>query len=164
MTVLKRKRKRFTKRPPDGPFGPNAAWIHGGCGTPEYGAYSTAKTLCANPKNPRWAQFGGRGIEFRFPSFVSFLEHVGRCPAGKVLHRIDNEGHFEIGNVRWTRPKKRRRVKAQTHKAPRMLAKKTPAQNPSMYACTPNGGIMQKASAGPATLPLFVRPQDCSRG
>lgn len=103
MTALKSKRKGFTKRPPDGPFGPNAAWIHGGCGTPEYGAYSTAKTLCANPKNPRWPQYGGRGIEFRFPSFVSFLEHLGRRPAGKVLRRIDNEGHFEIGNVRWMR-------------------------------------------------------------
>ena len=105
MTPQKRKRKRFSKRPPDGPFGANAAWIHGGCGTPEYGAYVTAKTLCANPKNPQWAQYGGRGIEFRFPSFVSFLDHLGRHPAGKVLRRIDNEGHFEIGNVRWTRRK-----------------------------------------------------------
>ena len=106
MTRLKSKRKRFSKRPPDGPFGANAAWIHGGCGTPEYSAYSTAKTLCTNPKNPRWAQYGGRGIEFRFPSFVSFSDHLGRRPAGKVLRRIDNEGHFEIGNVHWTRPKR----------------------------------------------------------
>jgi hypothetical protein len=105
VTVLKRRRKRLSKRPPDGPFGPNAAWIHGGCGTPEYNAYAAAKTLCANPKNPRWAQYGGGGIEFRFRSFVSFLEHLGRRHAGRVLRRIDNEGHFEIGNVRWTRRK-----------------------------------------------------------
>jgi hypothetical protein len=72
VTVLKRKRKRFSKRPPDGPFGANAAWIHGGCGTPEYNAYAAAKTLCANPKNPRWAQYGGRGIEFRFPCLPRF--------------------------------------------------------------------------------------------
>jgi hypothetical protein len=101
LTPLKSKRKRFSKRPPDGPFGANAAWVHGGCGTPEYGAYTIAKTLCVNPKNPRWAQYGGRGIKFRFRSFVSFMEHLGRCPAGKVLRRIDNEGHFEIGNVCW---------------------------------------------------------------
>jgi hypothetical protein len=131
MTARNSKRKRFTKRPPDGPFGANAAWIHGGCGTPEYGAYSTAKTLCANPKNPRWAQYGGRGIEFRFPSFVSFLEHLGSRPAGKVLRRIDNEGHFEIGNVRWTRPlrrrKARRKPKARTRKAARVVVQRTPA-------------------------------------
>ena len=105
VTRLKSKRKRFSKRPPDGPFGANAAWIHGGCGTPEYGAYSTAKTLCAKHKNPRWGQYGGRGIEFRFPSFASFLAHLGRRPAGRVLRRIDNEGNFETGNVRWTRRK-----------------------------------------------------------
>jgi hypothetical protein len=85
MTLLKSKRKRFTKRPPDGLFGPNCGWIHGGCGTSEYGAYTTAKTLCTNPKNPRWAQYGGRGIEFRFRSFISFMEHLGRRPAGKGL-------------------------------------------------------------------------------
>jgi hypothetical protein len=124
MTVRGSKRKRFTKRPPDGPFGPNAGWIHGGCGTREYGAYSTAKTLCANPKNPRWAQYGGRGIEFRFRSFVSFMEHLGRCHAGKVLRRINSDGHFEIGNVHWTRP----RPKAKTLKLVRTVVKSTDRQ------------------------------------
>jgi len=73
------KRKRF-KRPLDGLFGVNAAWIHGGCGTPEYSAYTTAKTRCMNPKNPQWRYYGGRGIEFRFPSFAVFLEHLGQVP------------------------------------------------------------------------------------
>lgn len=128
--TLQKSKRRFSKRPPDGPFGANAAWIHGGCGTPEYGAYSTAKTVCTNPRNRRWAQYGGHGIEFRFPSFVSFLEHLGRRPAGKVLRRIDNEGHFEICNVRWTRRKKRRAPKAKTRKAARILVKKTPRIKP----------------------------------
>ena len=101
MTRPRSKRKRFSERPPDGPFGASAAWIHGGCGTPEYSAYTAAKSLCRNPKNPRWHQFGGRGIEFRFTSFASFLEHLGRCPAGKVLRRNNSEGHFDAGNVRW---------------------------------------------------------------
>ena len=103
------KRKRFTKRPPDGPFGANLLWIHGGCGTPEYGAYSTAKTLCTNPKNPRWLRYGGRGIEFRFSSFSSFLEHLGRRPAAKVLDRLNRDGHFEIGNVYWRRKRRKKR-------------------------------------------------------
>jgi hypothetical protein len=103
------KRKRFSKRPPDGPFGANALWIHGGCGTPEYSAYTTAKTLCTNPKNPRWLRYGGRGIEFRFSSFGSFLEHLGRRPAGKVLDRLNREGHFETGNVYWSRKRRTKR-------------------------------------------------------
>lgn len=93
-------RKRFSKRPPDGVFGANASWIHGGCGTTEYITYAGAKSRCQNPKNPQWPHYGGRGIEFRIPSFVVFLEHLGRRPRGKILGRI-NDGHFEIGNVRW---------------------------------------------------------------
>jgi len=100
------KRKRFSKRPPDGPFGPNSGWIHGGCGTPEYVAYVNAKTQCRNPKNIQWRYYGGRGIEFRFSSFAWFLEHLGRRPAGKILGRIRNDGHFEIGNVLWTTRRK----------------------------------------------------------
>lgn len=84
-------------------------WIHGGCGTPEYNAYSAAKTLCTNPKNPRWMRYGGRGIEFRFSSFGSFLEHLGRRPAGKVLDRLNREGHFEIGNVYWRSKRRKKR-------------------------------------------------------
>jgi hypothetical protein len=124
------KRKRFSKRPPDGLFGANASWIHGGCGTPEYGSYTTAKTLCTNPKNPRWAQYGGRGIEFRFASFALFLEHLGRRPAGKVLGRIDRDGHFAPGNVYWRRKRRKRRVpKVRTRKT-RIVVKKTPRVKP----------------------------------
>ena len=103
------KRKRFTKRPPDGLFGPNAGWIHGGSGTPEYKAYQAAKTLCTNVKHPCGLRYGGRGIEFRFSSFSSFLEHLGRRPAGKVLDRLNREGHFEIGNVYWRRKRRTKR-------------------------------------------------------
>jgi hypothetical protein len=131
-TKVKSKRKRFSKRPPDGPFGANAAWIHGGCGTPEYRAYTAAKTLCTNPKNPRWSQYGARGIGFRFSSFVSFLEHLGRRPAGKVLDRIDRDGHFAPGNVYWRRKhhKKRCTPKAKTRKTVRIIVKKAPRVKP----------------------------------
>ena len=102
------RRKPFGKRrpkPPDGPSGANGSWIHGGCGTSEYAAYANAKQ-CRNPRNPQWRYYGGRGIEFRFPSFAVFLEHLGRRPAGKILGRIRNDGHFEIGNVCWTTRRK----------------------------------------------------------
>ena len=67
--------------------------------------YITTKTRCANPKNPRWRYYGARD-RVPVPSFVSFLGvHGPPAGAGKVLRRIDNEGHFEIGNVRWTRCK-----------------------------------------------------------
>lgn len=70
--------------------------------TPEYSAYSRARQRCTNPANKSFADYGDRGIEFRFTSFEEFLQAVGRRPSPKhSLDRIDNDGHYEKGNLRW---------------------------------------------------------------
>jgi hypothetical protein len=60
---------------------------------------------CENPRNPNFARYGGRGIrmctEWRH-SFDAFFAHVGARPSrSHSLDRIDNDGHYEPGNVRW---------------------------------------------------------------
>jgi hypothetical protein len=70
-------------------------------GTPEYGAYLAAKSRCTNQNSQVWKHYGGRGIQFRFNSFEQFLAEVRLRPHGMTLDRIDNEGHYEAGNVRW---------------------------------------------------------------
>lgn len=72
--------------------------------SPEYRSYNSAKGRCTNPKNKNWRYYGGRGIEFRFTSFEQFLEHIGPRPSPHSkysLDRINNDGHYEMGNVRW---------------------------------------------------------------
>lgn len=70
--------------------------------SPEYTAYQNAKTRCTNRNKAGWDCYGGRGIEFRFTSFVEFFAEVGTRPsAAHSLDRIDNNGHYESGNVRW---------------------------------------------------------------
>lgn len=81
-----------------------AATTHGSSNTPEYTSYHAAKKRCTNPKFKQFADYGGRGIEFRFKSFEEFFAEVGPRPEPKFsysLERIDNDGHYERGNVRW---------------------------------------------------------------
>ena len=70
---------------------------------PEYRSYNSAKNRCTNPNNAAYKNYGGRGIEFRFRSFDEFLRCLGRRPTLEyTLDRYpDNNGHYEVGNVRW---------------------------------------------------------------
>lgn len=68
----------------------------------EYVAYCMALSRCSVVTDRSYSRYGGRGIEFRFNSFEEFFVEIGRKPSPKhSLDRIDNNGHYEKGNVRW---------------------------------------------------------------
>lgn len=80
----------------------------------EYHAYMAAKGRCTNRRNRSYGEYGGRGIQFRFDSFEDFLAHVGPRPSPAYsLDRIDNDGHYEMGNLRWAT----KRVQANNRRA-----------------------------------------------
>lgn len=71
----------------------------------EYHSYTGAKGRCNNINNAKYFDYGGRGIEFRFNSFSEFLKEVRPKPTPEhTLDRKNNDGHYEIGNVRWSTP------------------------------------------------------------
>lgn len=70
--------------------------------SPENISYHSAKRRCTNPNVHNYKEYGGRGIEFRFKSFEEFYDHIGKRPTPQhSLDRIDVDGHYEKGNVRW---------------------------------------------------------------
>jgi len=76
-----------------------------GRATPEYRAIRRAVDRCHNPNNPDFRIYGARGIvvcaEWR-ADFAAFFAHVGPRPSSKhSLDRIDVNGNYEPGNVRW---------------------------------------------------------------
>ena len=80
---------------------------HGMYGTPEYRAWANMLTRCYNRNRKDFARYGGRGItvcqEWR-NSFEAFFAYVGKRPKGMSLDRINNDGNYEPGNVRWATP------------------------------------------------------------
>jgi hypothetical protein len=78
---------------------------HGMARTPEYDIWVDMKGGCYNPNHHKYPDYGGRGImvcdEWRH-SFVPFLNHIGKRPDPNLsLDRINNDGNYEPGNVRW---------------------------------------------------------------
>lgn len=76
--------------------------VHGGSRTKPYGVYKAVGQRCNNPRHKDYGRYGGRGIEFRLPPFPEFWAAMGPTWfEGATIERIDNDGHYELGNVRW---------------------------------------------------------------
>lgn len=76
--------------------------------SPEYKAWTEMLDRCLNQNNHAFNSYGGRGIKIHPPwttrgtGFVLFLAEIGPRPSKKhMLDRIDNEGSYVPGNIRW---------------------------------------------------------------
>jgi len=75
---------------------------------PCYNRWWAVKMRCTNPAVKGYANWGGRGIDvcsewfydfWAYATYVEALDNYGR--EGYTLDRIDNDGDYEPGNVRW---------------------------------------------------------------
>jgi hypothetical protein len=70
-----------------------------------YALWSGMKRRCRNPESRSYPRYGGRGIsvcDAWADDFWAFVRDVGDRPSAKhSLDRIDFNGNYEPGNVRW---------------------------------------------------------------
>jgi hypothetical protein len=105
-----------------------AVVTHGLSAHPLHRLWKTMVARCYNPKNISYKYCGSRGIQVyeswrQSPKdFIEYIEsYLGPKPTGEhQLYRINNNGNYEPGNVRWATPKEncnnRRNSKAQQDK------------------------------------------------
>lgn len=79
---------------------------HGGTGKGSYNTWRAMMRRCYKELDKDYKNYGGRGIAVHAPwhEYLVFASEVGEPTGKQTLDRIDVDGHYEPGNVRWAEP------------------------------------------------------------
>ena len=165
---------RTNVRKRGGHAGPNSpSWKGGVSKHPLYPIWIAMKQRCLNPNDKVYPYYGGRGITVCpqwIDSFEQFLADVGGKPSPELsIDRIDTNGNYEPGNVRWatksqqsanTRPRASKAVQRTCPECGDGFWVKNPSR-PNVYCSKPCAGRVRARNRGFNVGPIgapYVHP------
>lgn len=101
----------------------NVRWDNGKTDHPLWDIYHDMVGRCRRKTHLRYNDYGGRGINvcqewvddfWQFVADVGNRPDEGKTPGGRAywqIDRIDNDGNYEPGNVRWATPEEQAKNK-----------------------------------------------------
>lgn len=136
----------------------------------EYRAWANAHSRCNNSADPHYADYGGRGIRILL-AFEEFLTEVGAKPSPDLtIDRINNNGNYEAGNLRWATHKEQRANRRQVVRRPTCKQGHATSTPDGLYKngngkvrckqCVKNNAKKQADAAKAFKYPLFPMDEE----
>lgn len=128
----------------------------------EYKVWCGIKRRCLNQNEKDYPLYGGRGIKICdewLDDFQAFISFVGPRPtASHQIDRIDSNGNYEPGNVRWATPQEQARNR-RNNKIVEYQGRSMCLSEASALAGLKHSTVVSRLSRG-ATIEEALQPQN----
>ena len=92
--------------------------------------HAEIKRRCNQPNHKDYHLYGGRGIKIHSDwttykkFYTDIINEIGERPQGHTLDRINTDGNYEPGNIKWSTPKSQVANRRKLHQTPEEKARR----------------------------------------
>jgi len=123
-----------------------------------YNIWHLMRARCQSPRAAHYQDYGGRGItvcERWDADFAAFYADVGPRPSrNHSIDRINNDGNYEPGNVRWATASEQARNRRRRSPGWLLEIIRDHSSTPSAVVTRADGPILAETALDAASLPV----------